>query len=100
LLALHFKQIGIFSLFIIFLLLPLLLFIKYFWVMRFFQIILFLGAIEWIRTAIVHFIRRISDGEPWFLFVLVVMFIAIYTGGSALIFSFSKTLRKRYRNRK
>lgn len=77
-------------------LLPLLLFVRRPWVARVFQVVLIVGALEWVRT-MVEFTRfRMASGEPWMRMVIILSAVALFTALSALVFR-SRGLRERYR---
>jgi uncharacterized PurR-regulated membrane protein YhhQ (DUF165 family) len=95
LLAAHFMYAGQTVLIFFMLLLPLLLILKETWIPRVFQLVLLLGAVEWLRTLMVLAQTRISFGEPWIRMAVILGFIALLTVLSGLVFR-SKSLRKRY----
>ena len=73
-----------------------LLFIRSSWVARLVQIVLILGAAEWLRTLYALARWRTAQGEPFVRMVVILGIVSLITFGSALLFQ-SKTLRKTYR---
>ncbi len=96
LLGAHFRWHGMNLLSIPAVLFPALLFIKRAWAARTVQIILFLGALEWVRTTIEIAFRRMDAGEPWLRMAIILGAVAVFTAVSALPFSRNKELRKQY----
>jgi hypothetical protein len=88
--------LGIYPLVFLSLLFPFALFLKKNWVVRSIQVILILGAIEWIRTLYVFAQERIYLGEPWTRLSIILGSVAIFTGLSGLVFLFH-SLKSRYR---
>lgn len=95
LLGAHFSRAGMFVLAIICVLLPLLLFIKKYWVVLGFQILLVLGSVEWFRTIYSVAQQRMEIGEPWIRMAVILGVVAIFTGLSALMFQL-KALKERF----
>ncbi len=95
LLSAHFYRAGIMALAIALPACLLLLFVRNRYAARFLQILLVLGAIEWVRTVIVLVLERQSMGRPWIRLAFILGTVAILTFSSALVFR-SKSLRKRY----
>jgi hypothetical protein len=95
LLGAHFLRGWHIPLVALFALLPLLLFVRKPWVARVFQIVLVVGALEWIRTTIEFTRFRLAMGEPWMRMVIILGFVALVTAVSALVFR-SRGLRERY----
>ncbi|MCJ7801734.1 MAG: hypothetical protein MUP82_05195 [Candidatus Marinimicrobia bacterium] len=95
-LSAHFSRAGSPLLTIIFLLLPLLLFIKKAWVARLLQIFLVIGSIEWIRILFVYTNERQAVGEPYIRLIIILGIVALFTGLSALVFR-NKVLKERYK---
>jgi hypothetical protein len=96
LLGAHFRWHGLDVLSIPAAVFPLLLFIKRPWTARAVQVFLFLGGIEWARTAFVIASRRIDAGEPWVRMAIILGAVAVFTAVSALPFSRNKPLREQY----
>jgi hypothetical protein len=70
---------------LLFMLLPLLILPRG-WVARLWQVVLFLGALEWVRTAVFLAIDRQEAGEPWIRMAVILGATAAFTFGSALLF--------------
>jgi hypothetical protein len=66
------------------------------WAVRFTQLFLVLGAIEWVITLIHLVAERRVCGQPWIRLGIILGFVILFTGGSAFIFSLSSALRSRY----
>ena len=96
LLSAHFSRGDLFVLSIIFLVIPLILFIKQAWVVRLTQIILIIGSLEWIRSMFIYINQRQAIGEPYIRLVIIIGIIALFTGLSALVFK-NKSLKKLYK---
>ncbi len=95
LLAAHFMHAGQTALIILVLLLPLMLIFKKTWVPRVFQLVLLIGAVEWMRTLMLIAQARIGFGEPWIRMALILAVVALFTALSSLVFR-NKALRMRY----
>ena len=95
-LSAHFSRAGSPLLTIMFLLLPLLLFIEKAWVARLIQILLVIGSIEWIRALITYVSQRQSIDEPYMRLVIILGAVALFTGLSALVFR-KQALKERYK---
>ena len=93
----HYLRSGPFILVIISFLFPAILFIKRAWAARLVQIILLLGMVEWIRTLFILVAERRLLGEPWGRLAIILGLVAIISGGSALLFSYNNSVRKRYK---
>lgn len=96
LLAAHFSRVGVFPLVILCLALPLLLFIKKRWVARCIQVMLLLGAAEWIRAMLGYIEIRKSIGDDWTRLAIILIAVALLTGLSGLVFR-GKKLKAIYR---
>jgi len=96
LLGAHFIRSGSILLAVPALLFPFLLFIRRAWAARLVQLILAFGLIEWVITLLHLVAERCVDGQPWIRLTIILGSVAAFTGGSALLFSFSRTLRRRY----
>ena len=86
------NSIGVFGS----LVLIILLFVRRAWVARMVQVILVLGALEWVRTLYELAQWRAAQGEPATRMVIILGVVAAVTFGSALLFQ-AKTLKKIYR---
>lgn len=60
------------------------------------QIILVLGALEWIRAMLGYIEIRKSMGEDWSRLALILITVALLTALSGLVFR-NRSLRKRYK---
>lgn len=49
------------------------------------QAALVLGAIEWVRTALVLVQERMAEGRPWLRLALILGGVALFTATSALV---------------
>jgi hypothetical protein len=72
-----------------------LLFLRETWVPRLFQVLLALGALEWLRALYGFAAMRIAFGEPWMRLAFILGAVALFTGLSGLIFR-NRKLRARY----
>ena len=77
------------------LLLIVLLFLRQPWVARVMQVVLVLGALEWLRTAYEIGHMRALQGQPYGRMLVILGIVAAVTLCSALLFQ-SKTLKKMY----
>ncbi len=95
LLAAHFFRAG--QTVIVFVLpgLLLLLMVKKFWVPWVMQVVLLLGAAEWLRTLFFVAQMRIEYDMPWMRMAIILGTVALLTACSGLVFR-GKALRKRY----
>jgi hypothetical protein len=95
LLSAHFFRAGQTVLMVI----PLLLFIplafRQAWVPRLIQVVLLVGAIEWLRTIYSVAQYRIAHGDDWQRMAAILGAVALFTALSSLVFR-SKGLRERY----
>ncbi len=94
-LAAHFSRSNLSVFMIMCIAIPFLLFIRSVWVVRFIQVILVLGSLEWIRALYNYAIERQAYGESWTRLAIILGVVALFTGLSALVFRFG-SLRKRY----
>lgn len=94
-LAAHFYRAGQLLLAIIMLMLPLLLFVRKSWVPQLIQLVLLVGALEWLRTLWVIADVRIQFEMPWMRMAMILGGVALFTGLSALVFR-SRSLKERY----
>ena len=95
-LSAHFSRGNLFILSIIFLIIPLILFIKQAWVVRLTQIILIIGSLEWIRSMFIYINQRQTIDEPYLRLVIIIGIVALLTGLSALVFR-NQSLKKLYK---
>ena len=95
LLGAHFYRAGLAIPAGFFAVLPLSLLFRESWVPRLMQILLVLGALEWLRTLVMFARVRIEFGEPWTRLAVILGTVALFTALSGLVFR-SKALRSRY----
>lgn len=74
-----------------------LLLVRQSWVPWVLQLILVLGAAEWVRTLISVAQMRIEFGMPWTRMAIILGVVALFTALSSLVFR-GKALRERYSN--
>ena len=96
LMAAHFFRLGVDSIVIICICFPFLLLLKTKWAARIIQIVLFIGAMEWVRALYSLASLRMSAGEPWVRLVLILGGVALFTGLSALVFMIP-SIKERYK---
>jgi len=82
----HFLRYGYYPGVFISLALIGLLFLRRPWVARFFQLVLILGGIEWLRTGYALVQMRAAHGEPFTRMILILAVVAAFTMCSALLF--------------
>lgn len=73
-----------------------LLFLPQKWIARWTQILLVLGACEWLRASWTYVSVRQEFDQPWTRLAIILGGVALFTLLSALSFQ-SSTLRRRYR---
>ena len=66
------------------------------WVARLMQVVLILGALEWVHTIYELVLVRAAQGQPFIRMVVILGVVAVVTLCSALLFQ-SPTLKKSYR---
>lgn len=98
LLGAHFFRAGLPPLAIASVVILALLPIKRSWVPRLFQLLLLLGAAEWLRTLYVYAQMRIAWDEPWTRLALILGGVALFTAVSAAVF-WSRKLRDFYQTK-
>jgi hypothetical protein len=96
LLGAHFLRADLPIVAVLIVLFPTLLIVRQPWAARLTQLVLVLGAIEWIRTLAVFVAARREMGLPWGRLVVILGAVAAFTAGSGLLLSRSKALRQRY----
>ena len=96
LLAAHFSRANLFPLVILSLLIPFLLLIRKAWVARSIQVLLLLGAAEWIRAMLEYIEIRKSIGDDWTRLAIILVTVAVLTACAGLVFR-GKSLRLRYK---
>ena len=72
------------------------LFFRHPYIARIIQVVLVLGAMEWIRTAVEMVSLRLDYGQPWIRLVSILGTVALFTLLSASVF-FLKSLKERYK---
>jgi hypothetical protein len=95
LLGAHFYRAGYPFLTVLCATLPCLLFLRKAWVPRLFQVLLVLGALEWLRSLYLLAAMRIAFEQPWTRLAFILVAVALFTGLSGLVFRSGK-LRARY----
>lgn len=95
LLSAHFLRSGSLPLVILSLLFPIILFFKRAWAARAVQVILVLGALEWIRTLLLLVAERREAAQSWTRLAIILGTVALFTGCSALLFC-CRSLKTRY----
>lgn len=96
LLGAHFFRSGSILLVILALLIPVVLLIKRPWAARLVQLSMIIGAAEWVRTLLVLVADRQADGETWTRLAVILGLVAAFTAASALPFSISPKVRRRF----
>jgi hypothetical protein len=91
----HFLRAGVPLLVLVALGMLALLLVRRRWAAWAAQVALVLGALEWIRTAIILTGERMSEGRPFLRMTVILGAVAAVTALSALAFR-SPTLRRRY----
>jgi len=95
LLGAHFYRSGMLVLTGLCLAVLFLLFIRKSWVPRLFQVLLLLGALEWLRSMYFFIAMRIAWGEPWTRLAIILGTVALLTALSGLVFK-NRKLRAYY----
>jgi len=95
LLAAHFLRAGIYPLAVACLGFPFVLMVPRRWSARLVQTVLFLGAAEWVRTAIMLVMDRQTQGRSWTIAVIILGSVAGITAASGLVFCCG-ALKERY----
>ena len=95
LLAAHFSRADMFPAVIASLAIPFLLLIRRAWIARSIQVLLLLGAAEWIRAMFGYINDRKEIGEDWGRLAIILVTVALLTACSTLVFR-GKSLKKRY----
>lgn len=95
LLGAHCYRAGLVALTAACVLLPFLLLLRRSWIPRLFQVVLLIGALEWLRTLYVFASMRVAFEQPWGRLALILGSVALCTALSGLVFRNGK-LRSRY----
>jgi hypothetical protein len=74
---------------------PMLLLVRRTWATRLLQILLVIGALEWLRTALQIRAIRIDEGRDWQRMAIILGSVATFTFASSLVY-FMKPIRKHY----
>ena len=99
LLSAHFYRAGLVIPAGISIAIPLFLLFRESWVPRLLQVLLLLGALEWLRILILFAGLRIEIGQPWTRLAIILGAVALFTALSGLVFR-SESVRSRYTTRK
>ncbi len=95
LLAAHFSRAGLFPFVIVSFGVPLLLLIRKPWAARTIQVLLLLGALEWIRAMMGYIEIRKTIGDDWGRLAIILITVSLLTALSGLVFR-RKSLKKLY----
>lgn len=95
LLAAHFLHAGRSAVTALCALMPMLLLIRRGWIVRLVQVVLLLGALEWLRTMVVLIEHRQQMDRPWARLAIILAAVMLFTATSGLVFR-SASLRQRY----
>ena len=94
-LAAHFFRGGQVALMLICLASPMLLLFRRAWATRLLQIVLVLGALEWVRTTLQIHAIRVEEGRDWQRMAVILLAVAAFTLLSSLIY-FIPAFRRHY----
>lgn len=97
LLGAHFYRAGLTPVTVLCVAALFLLFIRKHWIPLLFQVLLVLGALEWLRTLFMFAQMRIAFDEPWTRLAIILGAVALFTALSGLVFK-NRKLASRYRN--
>ena len=95
LLGAHFYRAGLLPLTLLCVAVLFLLFLRKSRVPLLFQVLLVLGALEWLRTLFMFAQMRIAFGEPWTRLAIILGAVALFTALSGLVFR-NRKLAARY----
>ncbi len=98
LLAAHFLRMGAFTAVIALIFLVPLLGLQRWWVPRIFQVVLGLGALEWVRTLLVFRGLRAARDMPHARMTAILLGVALFTALAAVLFELPR-VRRWYRRR-
>lgn len=90
LLGAHFYRAGLLPLTVFSVAILFLLALRKTWVPRLFQVLLLLGALEWLRALYFLAAMRIAWGEPWTRLAVILGTVALLTALSGLVFKLRK----------
>ena len=85
LLGAHFLRAGQLVLVAVFVGVPLLLFVRRRWSVRLVQIVLFLGALEWLKTLVLLGSARQAAGEPSLRLVVILSAVTLVTAAASVL---------------
>jgi hypothetical protein len=85
LLAAHFSRHDLSLLAPLCLAIPLLLLVRREWVPGLLQLLLIVGALEWLRTTLFLAAQRLDTGQPWLRMALILAVVVLFTLGSAML---------------
>jgi len=74
---------------------PMLLLLRRTWATRLLQVLLVVGALEWVRTTLQIKAIRIEEGREWHRMAVILCSVAAFTCVSALVY-FLPSLRRHY----
>ena len=94
-LAAHFFRAGQLALMLICLSSPFLLLFRRRWATRSVQLLLVLGALEWVRTVLQIHAIRVQEGRDWQRMAVILLVVAAFTLVSALTY-FLPAFRRHY----
>ena len=97
LLGAHFYRAGLLPLTLLCVAVLFLLFLRKSWVPLLFQVLLVLGAFEWLRTLFMFAQMRIAFDEPWTRLAIILGAVALFTALSGLVFK-NRKLASYYQN--
>ncbi len=95
LLAAHFSRADMLPAVAVSLATPFLLLIRKPWIARSIQVLLIIGAAEWIRSMLGYIQVRKEIGEDWTRLAIILVAVAVLTVCAGLVFR-GKSLKKRY----
>ena len=95
LIAAHFQRAGFSFLAVVCLLAPGLLYFTRPWSIRIIQALMFLAAIEWVRT-LIYLVQLRQDADmPWMRLAIIIGAVALFTAFSTLVFR-HRNLKRKY----
>lgn len=96
LMAAHVAKLGLSPVFSLpVLLLPFLFFIRKPFVPKMFQILCYVGAVEWVRAMFVYIQEREQTGDSWTVLAIIMISVALFTALSGFLLRSSK-IRSKY----
>ena len=95
LLAAHFLRADQMVVVVFLFALLLILLVRIFWVPWVIQVVLLVGAVEWVATLYSVAQFRIASGLPWVRMAIILGSVALFTALSSLVFR-SKALKERF----